>query len=176
MRIVHGGEIEAAFLRLDQFPGNDRQDGIEISLRQAGPDRLHVFAARGTGIVQFTAEDQERFAIHDQLARSVAGFQVRRGSRRPPPARSLGTPCCAAARARQIVRKCVFMVASLSWFGDFHIQVPVAYGSNLVGTERSKPACVNSSAFLITAPLAVTCLNRIGATCFPMIRLGLPGL
>src|SRR5208282_495441 len=49
--IVHGSEIEAAFLRLDEFPRNDRQDSIEISLRQARPDRLHVFAARGTGIV-----------------------------------------------------------------------------------------------------------------------------
>ena len=51
--VVHGGEIEAAFLRLDRFPGDDRQDGVEIPLRQLRPERLHVGAAGGAGIVQF---------------------------------------------------------------------------------------------------------------------------
>ena len=30
--------------------------------------------------MQFTAQDEERFAVNDQLARSVAGFQVRPGA------------------------------------------------------------------------------------------------
>ena len=72
--VVHGGEIEPAFLRLDLFPDDGGQDGVEVALGEGGPDRLHVGAACGAGIVQFAGGHQERFAVHHQLARRRAGF------------------------------------------------------------------------------------------------------
>jgi len=46
------------------------------------------------------------------------------------------------------------------------------HGSNLTGTETSKPARLNWSAFRITVPLILTFLNRTGPTFFPVSRLG----
>ena len=95
------------------FPGDDRQDGVEIALRQLGPDRLHVGAARGAGIVQFAGQ-----GIRNGLPSTISwrapcrSFQVRLPE--SSAARAVaGDASCAAARARQMVRRCVFIVVSL---------------------------------------------------------------
>ena len=74
--IVDEPEVELALLRLDQVPGDDAQDGIEVHLGQAGEGQLHGFSISGTGIGQLAGHADERPPIDDELRDAVALLQV----------------------------------------------------------------------------------------------------
>ena len=74
--VVDHREIELAFFRLDQVPGNDGQDGVEIRRRQPCDGRLGAFPVRGGGIGQLTCDADERPAIDNEFGHPIAFFQM----------------------------------------------------------------------------------------------------
>src|SRR5271168_1123420 len=74
---VYEPKVEVALLGLDQLPRDTSQGGVDILLREAIPDRIHILQARGAGIEQFAPKDQERLPIHDQLNCGAMGTQAR---------------------------------------------------------------------------------------------------
>src|ERR1700738_2722298 len=60
---VNQSEVKGAFARLDEFPTQGSDDGVEAHGSQLGPQRLHVLEARGRRIVQFAAKNQEWLSI-----------------------------------------------------------------------------------------------------------------
>jgi len=69
-------KIILALRGLDPVPADANEDGVEIGLGELGPDLIHVFEAGGGGIVGFAGEDEEGFAIDDQLGGGAALFQA----------------------------------------------------------------------------------------------------
>ena len=67
-------EVELALLGLEQAPIDDGKDGIEVHFDQRGPYPPQVLQAGGSGILQFSREEQERLAVHDQLVVAVPCF------------------------------------------------------------------------------------------------------
>ena len=74
---VQHAEVKLALLGFDLGPGNARQDGIELGLDEPGPERLHVFEARGAVVAQFSRQGQEGLAVHDQLGGGAVLLEVR---------------------------------------------------------------------------------------------------
>src|ERR1017187_10076060 len=71
---VRQPEIELAFLRFYQIPANRRERGVKMAGGKLAQYGSHVVQTGGSGIVQFTTENQERLAVHNQLCgRAVFG-------------------------------------------------------------------------------------------------------
>src|SRR5208283_3365090 len=54
------GNRSKSFLRFDLGPGNPRQEGVEFSLDEIGPYRLHVPDAGGGVVAQLSRSRQKR--------------------------------------------------------------------------------------------------------------------
>ena len=61
--------VEASLLGLDQLPRHRREHRIQMHGAQSRPDRRHVGGARGAGIAELAADEQDRLAVDDQLRR-----------------------------------------------------------------------------------------------------------
>ena len=79
---VHQREIELALLRLDQFPARCGEYGVEVRRHEPRPERFHVVEAGRAGIVQLRAQNEEGFAVHDQLPRRALLLEERRRGNR----------------------------------------------------------------------------------------------
>ena len=64
--VVHGPEVEDALFRFHLLPRNGADDSVHARLLQRLPDGLHICLAGGRGVLQFAAEHQERFPVHDK--------------------------------------------------------------------------------------------------------------
>ena len=76
---VNNGEIELPFCRFDELPVDRNQHRIEIEGDKLGPNRLHVFDTRRSGITYLAAEDQKRFTVHNELGGSSLAAQMNAG-------------------------------------------------------------------------------------------------
>ena len=74
---VHEGELELAFFRLNQFPTDGADDGIEVQGRELVPNRFHVLGARCARVVQLASEHDERLAVHVHLLHAAVLFDLR---------------------------------------------------------------------------------------------------
>ena len=80
---VDHSEVKLPFLGFDQLPGNGSQESVETQCDHPFPDGLHVGQARRTGVVQLSADDQERLPVDDQLRCAALlpkmwdGFRIR---------------------------------------------------------------------------------------------------
>ena len=64
---IDAREIHPALGRLDQLPGDGRDQCVEPHRPQPRPDRRHISAARRARIGKLAAEDQEGPAVDDEL-------------------------------------------------------------------------------------------------------------
>ena len=77
-QFIDRGPVEFSFGGLDEFPRHRREHGVEIHRLQARPVRAHVLRARGAGIAELAAQDQERLAVDDELLRAAVFREMRR--------------------------------------------------------------------------------------------------
>ena len=66
-RAIYQREIELTLFRLQKFPIDGGQDGVDVHRGELRPNRLQVVQTRSAGVTQFPSEDQKRLAIDNQL-------------------------------------------------------------------------------------------------------------
>src|ERR1035438_859824 len=74
-------KIVSAFLGFDQLPTDRSQHGVQPHGGQFWPHGLHMFQAGRRGVRQLASQHQEGFAVHNELGRGAAFFQMRRRGR-----------------------------------------------------------------------------------------------
>jgi hypothetical protein len=69
-------KVVLPFCRLDEFPAEGSDHGVEVHRSEPGPEGLQVVQARRRGVVQFATEDEERLPVHDELGGCAAFLKV----------------------------------------------------------------------------------------------------
>ena len=70
-------EIVLAFDRLNEFPTERGDNGVETHGGKLRPQRLHVGEAGRRRVVQFAAQNEERLAVNDELRGGAAFLKMR---------------------------------------------------------------------------------------------------
>lgn len=74
---VELGKRKLPFRRLDHFPGDTTEDGIDMSVGELLPDCIHILCRGHGGVLEFSSERKERSAIDYELLPVVCWTQMR---------------------------------------------------------------------------------------------------